>query len=416
MTASYKFVILYHISSYKINENMEEIFYRFNPWWEEEVNFNLIDRPKYTKFLLERMDDKNIEIITGLRRIGKTSLLKLLIQKLIKEHNVKPEYILFISLDFYGLENINILEIIENYLKLHKISFSQKIYLFFDEITYKKDFTIQLKNIYDLYNAKVFVSSSSASVLKDKKSYLTGRERITEILPLDFEEFLKFKNLKIKKSDKHLLEPYFEKYMEIGGMPEFVLTEDIEYIKQLIDDILYKDIIAVYNIKEKSVIREFFYLIMERAGKQISLNKISKILDVSVDTVRRFLNYFLETYLIYTIERCGKLNERLKSPKKVYVGDVGIKNAVTGFRDKGAIFENLIFLKIKNKNPCYVLENGIELDFLTDDKTLIEAKYNSELSDKQKELFENFKADKKIVVDSFEKYIALSNTKVEVES
>ncbi len=395
--------------SYKINENMDEIFYRFNPWWEEDVNFNLIDRPKYTKLLLNRIDKKDIEIITGLRRIGKTSLMKLLIQKLIKDRNVKPEYILFISLDFYGLENINILEIIENYLKLHKISFSQKIYLFFDEIAYKKDFTIQLKNIYDLYNAKVFVSSSSASVLKDKKSYLTGRERITEILPLDFEEFLKFKNLKIKKSDKHLLEPYFEKYMEIGGMPEFVLTEDIEYIKQLIDDILYKDIIAVYNIKEKSVIREFFYLIMERAGKQISLNKISKILDVSVDTVRRFLNYFIETYLIYTIERCGKLNERLKSPKKVYVEDVGIKNAVTGFRDKGAIFENLIFLKIKNKNPCYVLENGIELDFLTDDKILIEAKYNSELSDKQKEFFENFKANKKIIIDNFEKYIKLYN-------
>jgi len=123
--------------------------------------------------------------------------------------------------------------------------------LFFDEITYKKDFHVQLKNIYDLYNAKVFVSSSSASGLKDQKAYLTGRHRITEILPLDFDEFLSFRKITIKKADKHLLKAYFEEYMEIGGIPEYVLTQEIEYLKQLVDDIIYKDIIAMHNIREK---------------------------------------------------------------------------------------------------------------------------------------------------------------------
>ncbi|MBK3332234.1 ATP-binding protein [Persephonella atlantica] len=386
---------------------MEEIFYRFNPWWEEEFKTDFIDRPKYTIPLLLSINNSSIEIITGLRRIGKTSIMKILINKLINEKNVSPNHIFFISLDFYKLENLSILDMVEEYLKLQKISFSEKIYLFLDEITYKKDFSVQLKNLHDLYNAKIFVSSSSASVLKDRKAFLTGREKITEILPLDFDEFLSFKRVKVKKADKHLLKAYFEDYMKIGGIPEYVLTEDLEYVKQLIDDILYKDIIAMHNIKEKTAVKEFFFLLMERAGKQISLNKISKILGISVDTAKRFFEYFLDTYIIYAVERCGKPNERLKSPKKIYASDVGIRNMITGFRDLGAVFENLVFLKIKNKNPCYVLKDGIELDFLTDDKTLIEVKYERKLNEKQLKLFEKFPAQKKILVDSFEKYQSL---------
>ncbi|WP_029523011.1 ATP-binding protein [Persephonella sp. KM09-Lau-8] len=386
---------------------MEEIFYRFNPWWEEELKIDFIDRPKYTVPLLSSIESSSVEIITGLRRIGKTSIMKLLIKKLIEEKNIPANHIFFISLDFYKLEDLSILDIVEEYLKLQKISFSDKIYLFLDEVTYKKDFALQLKNLYDLYNVKIFASSSSASVLKDKKAFLTGREKITEVLPLDFEEFLKFKGIKLKKADKHLLKAYFEDYMKIGGIPEYVLTEDLEYVKQLIDDILYKDIIAMHNIKEKTVVKEFFFLLMERAGKQLSLNKISKILDISPDTARRFFEYFLDTYIIYAIERCGKLNERLKSPKKIYAGDVGIRNIITEFKDLGAVFENLVFLKIKNKNPCYLLQNGIEIDFLTEDKALIEVKYERELNEKQLKLFREFPANQKIIVDSFEKYIDL---------
>ncbi len=386
---------------------MEEILYRFNPWWEEEYTASFIDRPKYTLPLLSSINNKSIEVITGLRRIGKTSIMKILIERLIKEKGIKPDHIFFVSLDFFKFEDLSILDIVEEFLKLQKISFSEKIYLFLDEITYKKDFSVQLKNLYDLYNAKVFVSSSSASVLKDKKAFLTGREKITEVLPLDFEEFLTFKNIKIKKADKHLLKSYFEDYMKIGGIPEYVLTEDIEYLKNLVEDVIYKDIIAVHNIKEKTVVKEFFLLLMERAGKQISLNKIARILDISPDTAKRFFGYFLDTYIIHAVERCGKLNERLKSPKKIYAGDVGIKNMITGFRDLGAIFENLVFLKIKRKNPCYVYENGIEIDFLTEDKILIEVKYESALNEKQIKLFENFPAKEKLIIDGFEKYMSL---------
>jgi len=136
------------------------------------------------------------------------------------------------------------------------------------------------------------------------------------------------------------------------------------------------------------------------------LNKIAKILGISLDTVRRFMEYFRETYLVYTIERCGKLNQRLRTGQKLYAGDVGLKNIITGFRDKGAVFENLVYLKIKQHHPCFIYENCIELDFHFDD-TLIEATYGPEIKDKQQRLFENYPARNKVVINGWKDYLDL---------
>ncbi|MBW1951338.1 MAG: ATP-binding protein, partial [Deltaproteobacteria bacterium] len=95
------------------------------------------------------------------------------------------------------------------------------------------------------------------------------------------------------------------------------------------------------------------------------------------------------------------------SPKKVYCADVGIRNLVTGFRDKGAIFENLVYLKVRRQRPCYVYQDGIELDFLTGD-TLVEVKYGQELSGKQKRLFDEFACNKKVVVGDVHDYLNLN--------
>jgi len=381
---------------------METLLYRFNPWWESRYQPDFISRKGYLKTLLALKDTKDILLLTGLRRVGKTTLMKMMIQSLLGEHGMDPSRIFYVSLDFYGLEHYSILQIVEEFLKIQKVSVSEKTFLFLDEVAYREDFALQLKNLYDAFNTKICASSSSASVLRDKKALLTGRERIIEILPLDFSEFLKFKGITIKKADSHLLEAAFLDYMETGGMPEYVLTGDPEYIKQLIDDIIYKDIISRHNIRNEVAVRDFFRLLMERAGKRLSLNKISKIMGMSVDTASRFLGYFAGTFMVYTVERCGKLNERLKSPKKVYVGDVGIRNTVTGMRDLGAIFENLVFFAIKHKRPCYLLRDGVEIDFFTEDKWLIEAKFGQELTKRQARLFESVDARGRLVVDSLQ--------------
>ena len=139
---------------------------------------------------------------------------------------------------------------------------------------------------------------------------------------------------------------------------------------------------------------------MERAGKTASLNKMANILSISPDTAKRYFEMFCDTYLIYPVMRCGKTTERVVSPKKVYAADLGVRTFFTGFRDKGSLFENYVYLKIRHKTPCYIYEDGGEIDFLTVDKTLIEVKYKSEMQEKQRSLFERVKAREKVILRS----------------
>lgn len=382
---------------------MEEIFYRYNPWWEEKgLLEGAIERTVSMETIRGQLRSRQIVFLTGLRRVGKTTLLKLLIKHLIEQEDVRPSHIFYISLDDYLLSKKSIIEIVEEYRKVHRLSVKEKIYLFFDEVTYQEDFEQQLKNLYDSQNVKIYASSSSSSILKSKKPYLTGRSTVIEILPLDFDEYLMFKKVAISKADRHLLGKYFEDYLQTGGMPEYVLRGDIEYLKELVDDIIYKDIAAFHGIRNPQILKDFFLLLMERAGKALSINKMANILKISPDTARRYLEMFADTYLIYLVPRSGKTNERILSPKKVYAADLGIRSFFTGFRDLGSLFENYVYLKIKGSNPCYVYEDRAEIDFLTEEGTLIEVKYNGKLSDAQKRLFDSHPAKKKLVINGVE--------------
>ena len=408
MLVSYIFLEFYMIVSYTICEEkggwmVEEILYRYNPWWEGRFSLpNIIERPNFLKLMSKYLLSPQIVFLTGLRRVGKTTLFKLFIKHLLDKEKINPTRIFYVSLDDYLLSKKTILELVEDFRKIHKISFREKIFLFLDEIGYKEDFEVQLKNLYDTCNVKIYASSSSSTVLRSKKAYLTGRNIILEVLPLDFEEYLKFKNITITKADKHLQDRYFEDYLKTGGIPEYVLYEDIEYLKELVDDIIYKDIASFYKVKNISLLKDFFVLLMERAGKQFSINKMANILKISPDSARRYLQMFVDTYLIHLVQRYGKTNERLLSPKKIYASDLGIRVLFTSFRDKGSLFENYIYLKIKSCNPYYIYKEGIEIDFFIKNKILIEVKYDAQLSEKQLEIFKGIKADKKVVIKNLQ--------------
>ena len=384
--------------------DLAEELYKFNLWWEAPFKPQLIPRQSYLEFLRKNLGNRDIILITGIRRVGKTSLIKLLIQELLL--SVEPRFIFYLSLDSLALEPFSISELIREYRKIHQLAIDHKVYLFFDEVANRPHVHQELKNLYDSENVKIFASSSSTSILRDSKAFLTGRARIMEVLPLNFNEFLDFKGYQPKTAEKYLLESHFEQYMQMGGIPEYVLTEDISYLDNLIEDIIYKDIVAYHAVRDVAGIKNLFRLLMERCGKQVSINKISKVIGIVPDTVRRYIDYFMQTFLIYTVERCGKLNERIRSPKKLYAADVGIRNHITGFRDKGAVFENLVFLRIKHHSPCYIYQDGIELDFYCND-TLLEVKYNRELESKQQNLYENFQARRKMLIDSLEDYLKL---------
>ncbi len=380
--------------------NMQNVLSRYNPWWDgAEKPVSLINRESLTNMLLKQLSNQLVVFVTGLRRSGKTSVFKLFIYQLINETKIDPKKILYISLDDYLLRNNSIIEITEEFRKLNKIKFDEKIFLFFDEITSKTDYEIQLKNLHDLHNVKIFASSSSASLLKKGKPYLTGRSIALEVLPLDFNEYLLFKNIKLKSSDSHLLEGYFSDFISSGGIPGYVLTDDPSYLSNLVDDIIYKDIAAIYNIKSPAILKEYYLLLMERAGKLVSINKLSRILKISPDTSKRYLEYFSSVFLIYQVRRCGKTNETILAQKKIYAPDLGIRNHLTGFRDKGSLFENYVFLKLKHLSPCYYFRDGVEIDFAVKHDFLIEAKYHNEpLSTKQQNLFDSSNFTKKEII------------------
>ncbi len=382
---------------------MKDLLYQYNPWWEEAFkNVNVNPREKYLAELRRYLELKQIVILTGLRRVGKTTLMKLIIEEQIAA-GIEPSRILYVSLDDYLLRKNNIIEIINEFRKVHKIKIEEKIYLFLDEITYKAEFQVQLKNLYDFQNSKIFAASASASMLRDKKASLTGRAITLEIKPLDLDEYLYFKGITLKKRDQQLYKSHFLEYCRVGGLPENVLNPNREYLMNLVDDIIQKDITAFHAIKNHQIVRDYFTLLMERSGKQLSINKIGKILDISPDTAKRYLGFFESTYLIHLLPRWGKTNQKLLSAKKIYVSDLGIKYMFLGEKDLGSYFENYIYLLLRNRKVLYYLyEGATEIDFITEDKILIEAKFYAKLDKRQEKLFQEYPADKKLLIDSVE--------------
>ena len=136
---------------------MHELLYQHNPWWENDLPLaNLKPRDRYLAQLKSYLHLKQIIVLTGLRRVGKTSLMKLIIAELIEHNHVDANHIFYISLDDYTLQKVSIMDMVSEFRKLHKIPVDEKVYLFFDEITAKADFHIQLKNLYDAQNVKIF--------------------------------------------------------------------------------------------------------------------------------------------------------------------------------------------------------------------------------------------------------------------
>ena len=375
--------------------DIESELYKQNPWWEGKFEEKSISRSTYLEEIFKNIKSKEIIFLTGLRRIGKTTILKQTIKQLLSVKTA-PQDILFISLDSFNLLEYSIHTILEEYRKIHKKASSDFFYLFLDEVASRDNFEQELKSLYD-ENIKIICSSSIATLMRDKKAYLTGRTKTIEIMPLTFKEFLQFKQAKVSRADKSKTESYFKDYLKLGGIPYYVLTEDRAYLNELIESVIYKDIIAYHKITGERAVKELFVLLCKRVGKPTSYNKLAEILKISVDSVKRYVGYFEKAYLFYVVDRYTKsYNEKVTSPKKIYIGDVGIKNLITEFKDLGASYENLVFLKIKNENPEYYLENSIEIDFITK-SYLIEAKYNQELTEKQKDLFDSLKIKEKII-------------------
>jgi predicted AAA+ superfamily ATPase len=325
--------------------------------------------------------------------------MKRTIEKIIRENHVDAKHVFYVSLDDYQLQKNSIHEIVEEFRKINRIKFKERIFLFLDEVTFKDNYELQLKNLADSQPVKIFASASGALLVRNKNAHLTGRHFDIEVNPLTFSEYLDFKKISIRPADEGLRKSYFEEFLKTGGVPAYVLYGDPDFLSGLVDDIIYKDIAAGQQVRDVRVLKDFFLLLMERSGKQFSINKIANILNLSPDTSRRYLDMFAETYLIHLMERHGKTNERILSPRKVYAGDLGIRCMFTGLRDKGSLFENYIYLRLRNSGPRYLYQNRTEIDFYLPDKTLIEVKYHNEpLSSTQERLFNSYPASRRMII------------------
>jgi len=355
----------------------------YNPHWENEVAFPGIERPYYLNLLLKEKD--RILFLIGLRRIGKTTLLKQAIARL--QHQVNPKHLLYVSLDHPMVQSYSLGDIIRTYRKLHALSRKEKIYLFLDEVGYQPDALRWIKVLYD--NVQIYATTSSSAYLKQQGGLLTGRHLTVRVKPLGFDEYLRFTGK--ETSEPHLLERYFEDYLREGGIPYYVLTKDVNYLVELVNDVLTKDILSRAPGLHLQKIKELFYLVLSRVGKPLTYNRLAKLLGTKPETVEQYLTY-MEAELLHLIYRWSRsMNERIFSPKKVYLGDIGIKYALTGSYSTGSNFENAVLLEILEKEPFYWLQDGIEIDFITRTKEVYECMLSGTLTPKQEKMLATLK-------------------------
>ena len=358
---------------------MEEILYRSNPWWTGEFEAPGVERKEYLPLLHNLRDSKDIVLMTGLRRVGKTTLMYQLIGRLLE--TVESRRIFYVSLDNIALKDHSILEIVDEYRKIHSLGHADFVYLFLDEVHTKEDYEIQLKNIYDMGNAKIYASGSASLDIIMKSPYLTGRQRLIRVSPLNFREFLIFKGKNISPADSHLYPSLAEEYAVTGGMPEYVKTGDMNYLQSLLDTIIYRDVAGAHGIRNPEKLTDTLSFIAQSVGSPMSVRKISRVLGISKDDVSRIISLFTEANLLHPIEREGKISERKASPRKIFLADTGFFCVLTEKVNLGAIVENLVYLKLrKNGELRYHRSSDFEVDFVRKGNAW-ESKYRDDTDD-----------------------------------
>ncbi|MFH1900204.1 MAG: ATP-binding protein, partial [Patescibacteria group bacterium] len=314
-----------------------------------------IPRSRYLEILKKNINNHEILLLLGSRRVGKTTIMKQWVDYLIKQ-KVNSKNILYLLLDHPELKNISLLKIVEDFYKLQNLSDKEKTYIFLDEIQYKKNWDQEVKALYETKNIKFILSGSAISLISRQKTFLTGRYLKYIVHPLDWTEFQTF------TKNKNLLD-----YLQIGGYPEYVINRDPQYLLDLIDNIVYKDIVEVYKIRQPKLIKDMLLVLSRAVGFKISLNKIAKTLKISIETVKDYLRFLSEVYLIYEVPKFStSLNEQIYNEKKYYFYDTGLVKILSGMDNMGSLAENMVanYLKNNNQEISYFYQDKKECDFI----------------------------------------------------
>jgi len=338
-------------------------------FWEKTVfESDLIFRP-----IVDKIDYKSKETIDiiGPRRSGKSSILKLLIKKLGVAN------FLFINFEDPYFVTHNEPQVVEELIDIYKEYFSRNLkYLFFDEIHVINHWENAIRKLRDSGKYKIFVTGSSSKLLgKELSTLLTGRHISYEILPLSFSEFLSFKGIELKgKKDLVIKEKSilknFDEYLSIGGFPEIVKTGNLALLKQYYFDIIQKDIVMRYDVRQKNILEKMGIYLITNLAKTVSIESLKNTFNLSFEAVSDYLDYFEEAFLIYELPQFSySLKTQQQAQKKIYSIDSGLANTIS-FRfseEKGRLLEQCVFLELKRKGYgvyYYKTKNNKEVDFL----------------------------------------------------
>ncbi|MFH0797126.1 MAG: ATP-binding protein [Candidatus Omnitrophota bacterium] len=345
---------------------------------------------RYRKILnkvIKFLDDDETIAIHGSRQVGKTSLLHYLIDNYLKKNTTLSNIFYFDLEDFALLDlcNQGPDEVIK-YLKGKGADFNEKVYLLIDEIQYIENPSSFLKLCYDRYKnrIKMVVTGSSSFLVKKKfKDSLVGRIIDFELFPLDFEEFLNFKdktyNLMPESGTVHNeILPWYEEYVLYGGYPAIVLEENLEKkeikLKQILNTYVKKDIRDIASIRDVVKFNNLLRILASQSANLLNITELSNTLGISKETVENYIFILESTYIvkrIYPFHR--NIRSELTKMPKMFFEDTGLLNILINktFSQTitGQLLEtNVYTLLRKNLDPENInfwrTNNGQEIDFI----------------------------------------------------
>lgn len=369
---------------------LEEYLHKLNPWWSQDFPLPGIERRAYLSRLVGELPKPDITFLVGLRRVGKTTIMKQLASKVIGTYGANRVF--YCSMDHPAFSGLSILDLLREFRKEVGARSDEKVLLLLDEVHLRANFEVELKAIRDSEpGVKVVASGSSSLTMKERAHYLTGRHRDLVVRPLAYAEFLAFRGLEISKPDNYLNEKYVEDYLRTGGLPQFVLTGDTETVLTLVDDIIYKDIAGRYPIRNPAVLKEFLLLLSQRIGQRVSFNKLGKLMDLTPDTIKQYVGLLEETFIFHMVPKHGTRNEQVYAPKKLYAADNGIASVLAADVTEGALAENLVYNTLRERGKVYyMMAAAREVDFLVGDE-LFEVKFKDELEPRAIEFLSRLK-------------------------
>lgn len=335
-----------------------------NPWWDTAAQRPIAfeDQPRRSYFepfhrIVTDHSLRRAVVLMGPRRVGKTVMVYHCIKALLDE-GVPPQSIFYVSLEtpiYTGLP-------LEKLLNLFQERFGHgrdaRIYVFFDEVQYLRQWEIHLKSLVDSYPSCRFVATGSAAAALRLKSQESGAGRFTDqvLPPLTFAEYLRFIDLEtalIEATDDKLIDPHalgyratdierlnqeFVNYLNFGGYPEAVFSRTVrsdpgQYIKSdIIDKVLLRDLPSLYGITDIQELNRLFTTLAYNTGNEVSLDELSKTSGVAKNTIRRYLEYLEAAFLIRRVERIDQNAKRFKRATafKVYLNNPSMRAALFG--------------------------------------------------------------------------------------